>query len=114
MTDCIFCKIVAGDIPADIVYDDPEVLAFRDIQPQAPVHVVIIPKRHIVTLNELTPADAALVGRMFLAAQQIARDLGVAESGYRTLINCNRDGGQYVMHVHMHLLGGRFMEWPPG
>jgi histidine triad (HIT) family protein len=114
MTDCIFCKIIAGDIPADIVYDDEQVLAFRDIQPQAPVHVVIIPKRHIATLNDLSSADAELVGRLYSAAKQVANELGVAQSGYRTLINCNRDAGQYVMHVHMHLLAGRPMGWPPG
>lgn len=114
MTDCLFCKIAAGGIPADKVYEDDQVLAFRDIQPQAPVHVVIIPKRHITTLNDLTPADAELIGRLYLAVRQVALDLGVAESGYRTLINCNRDGGQYVMHVHLHLMGGREMGWPPG
>lgn len=114
MTDCLFCKIVAGEIPADKVYEDDQVLAFRDIQPQAPVHIVLIPKRHIATLNDLTPADAGLIGQLYLAARQVALDLGVAESGYRTLINCNRDGGQYVMHVHMHLMAGREMGWPPG
>jgi histidine triad (HIT) family protein len=114
MTDCIFCKIIARDISADIVYDDEQVLAFRDIQPQAPVHVVIIPKHHIATLNDLSSADAELVGRLYLAAKQVANELGVAQSGYRTLINCNRDAGQYVMHVHMHLLAGRPMGWPPG
>ena len=114
MTDCIFCKIAAGEIPASIVYDDEHVLAFRDINPQAPVHVIVIPKRHIRTLNDLSPEDAGLIGQMFLAARQVASDLGVADSGYRTLINCNRDGGQDVFHVHMHLLAGRMMGWPPG
>ena len=114
MTDCIFCKIVAGEIPTAVVYDDDQVLAFRDIQPEAPVHIIIIPKRHIATLNDLTPADAELIGRMHLAARQVALDLGVADSGYRTLINCNRDAGQYVFHVHMHLLAGRNLGWPPG
>lgn len=114
MTDCIFCKIAAGEIPAGIVYDDEHVLAFRDINPQAPVHVIVIPKRHIPTLNDLSPEDAGLIGQMFLAARQVASDLGVADSGYRTLINCNRDGGQDVFHVHMHLLAGRMMGWPPG
>ena len=114
MTQCVFCKIVAGETPAAIVYDDDQVLAFRDIQPEAPVHIIIIPKRHIATLNDLTPADAELIGRMHLAARQVALDLGVAESGYRTLINCNRDAGQYVFHVHMHLLAGRNLGWPPG
>ena len=114
MTHCAFCKIVAGETPAATVYDDDQVLAFRDIQPEAPIHIIIIPKRHIATLNDLTPADAELIGRMHLAARQVALDLGVAESGYRTLINCNRDAGQYVFHVHMHLLAGRYLGWPPG
>jgi len=114
MTDCIFCKIVTGEIPAAVVYDDDQVLAFRDIQPEAPVHIIIIPKRHIATLNDLTSTDAELIGRMHLAARQVALDLGVADSGYRTLINCNRDAGQYVFHVHMHLLAGRNLGWPPG
>ncbi len=114
MTDCLFCKIVAGDIPADIVYRDDELVAFRDIDPKAPTHVLIIPRRHIATLNELTADDAALVGRMYLAAQRIAYDEGIAEAGYRTLFNCNRAGGQAVYHIHLHLLGGRQMLWPPG
>lgn len=114
MSDCIFCKIVAGDIKSDIVYDDEQVLAFRDIQPQAPVHMVVIPKRHIATLNDLTPQDNELIGRLYLAAKRVAADLGVAERGYRTLINCNRDAGQDIFHIHMHLLAGRRMGWPPG
>lgn len=114
MNDCIFCKIAAGEIPADIVYDDGEVLAFRDINPEAPVHLLLIPRRHIATLNDLNEADAALVGRLYLAGQQIAAELGVAESGYRTVINCNRDAGQLVFHIHMHLLAGRELGWPPG
>lgn len=112
--DCLFCKMVSGAIKPDKVYEDAEVLAFRDINPQAPVHVLVVPKRHIATLNDLSPADAALVGKLFLAAQKVAHDLGVADSGYRTLMNCNRDAGQSVWHVHMHLLGGRVMNWPPG
>jgi histidine triad (HIT) family protein len=114
MNDCIFCKIAAGEIPADIVYDDGEVLAFRDINPEAPVHLLLIPRRHIATLNDLSEADAALVGRLYLAGQQIAVKLGVAENGYRTVINCNRDAGQLVFHIHMHLLAGRELGWPPG
>ncbi len=114
MNDCIFCKIAAGEIPADIVYDDGEVLAFRDINPEAPVHLLLIPRRHIATLNDLSEADAALVGRLYLAGKQIAVELGVAESGYRTVINCNRDAGQLVFHIHMHLLAGRELGWPPG
>ena len=114
MNDCIFCKIAAGEIPADIVYDDGEVLAFRDINPEAPVHLLLIPRRHIATLNDLNEADAALVGRLYLAGKQIAAELGVTESGYRTVINCNRDAGQLVFHIHMHLLAGRELGWPPG
>ncbi|HRF63598.1 MAG TPA: histidine triad nucleotide-binding protein [Candidatus Competibacter sp.] len=114
MTDCIFCKIAAGEIPATKVYDDGEVLAFRDINPEAPVHLLVIPRRHIATLNDLTEADAALIGRLYLAAKQVATELGVAENGYRTVINCNRDAGQIVFHVHMHLLAGRELGWPPG
>ncbi len=114
MNDCIFCKIAAGDIPADILYDDGEVLAFRDINPEAPVHFLLIPRRHIPTLNDLREADAALIGRLYLAGKQLAAELDVAESGYRTVINCNRDAGQLVFHVHMHLLAGRELGWPPG
>ena len=114
MTDTIFSKIIAGEIPADIVYDNDEVLAFRDINPQAPVHILIVPKKPIPTLNDLTEQDAGLVGKLYLAAKQIAADLGVAEKGYRTLINCNKDGGQDVFHLHLHLLAGRQMRWPPG
>ena len=114
MTDCIFCKIAAGEVPATKVYDDGEVLAFRDINPEAPVHLLVIPRRHIATLNDLTEADAALIGRLYLAAKQVAIELGVAENGYRTVINCNRDAGQIVFHVHMHLLAGRELGWPPG
>ena len=114
MTDCIFCKIAAGDIPATTLYDDGEVLAFRDINPEAPIHLLIIPRKHIPTLNDLTEVDAALIGRLYLAGKQVAAELGVAERGYRTVINCNRDAGQIVFHVHMHLLAGREMGWPPG
>ncbi|MFO1422358.1 MAG: histidine triad nucleotide-binding protein [Candidatus Competibacteraceae bacterium] len=114
MTDCIFCKIAAGEIPAAKLHDDGEVVVFRDINPEAPVHLLVIPRRHIPTLNELTEADAALIGRLYLAGKQVAAELGVAESGYRTVINCNRDAGQIVFHVHMHLLAGRELGWPPG
>ena len=114
MTDCIFCKIAAGDIPATSLYDDGDVLAFPDINPEAPIHLLIIPRKHIPTLNDLTEADAALIGRMHLSAKQLAAELGVADSGYRTVINCNRAAGQLVFHVHMHLLGGRELGWPPG
>ena len=114
MTDCIFCKIAAGDIPADVIYEDEDVLAFRDLNPQAPVHVLIIPKRHIATLNDLQADDAELIGRMTLAAKAIAQKEDIAQEGYRTLFNCNAGAGQTVFHIHMHLLGGRPLGWPPG
>ncbi len=114
MSDCIFCKIVNGDIPADKVYEDEDVLAFRDLGPQAPVHVLVIPKAHIATLNDLGTADAAVMGKLYLAAGKVATELGIAESGYRTVMNCNAQGGQTVFHIHLHLLGGRQMTWPPG
>lgn len=114
MDDCIFCKIVAGDIPADIVYQDETVLAFRDLNPQAPTHALVIPRKHIATLNDLSPDDAELIGRMHLAARTVAEQDGIAESGYRTVFNCNEGAGQTVFHVHLHVLGGRRMSWPPG
>jgi histidine triad (HIT) family protein len=114
MTDCIFCKISAGSIPADIVYQNDAVLAFRDLNPQAPTHVLVIPKKHIATTNDIAPVDADLIGDMYLAAKQIAKDEGIADSGYRTVMNCNRGAGQTVFHIHLHVLGGRQMTWPPG
>lgn len=114
MTDCLFCKMVSGDIQPDIVFEDDDVLAFRDVNPQAPVHVLVIPKSHIATTNELTPEHAGLVGKMVLAARQIAADEGVAEPGYRMVLNCNPEAGQSVYHIHLHILGGRPMGWPPG
>lgn len=114
MTDCLFCKMVAGEIKPDVVYEDADVLAFRDINPQAPTHVLIIPKRHVATLNDLEPEHAELVGKLFLAARHIAQQEGIAERGYRTVFNCNQDAGQAVFHIHLHLLGGRPLDWPPG
>lgn len=114
MDDCVFCKIAAGEIPAERVYEDESVVAFRDLNPQAPTHVLIIPRRHIATLNDVTTDDAATIGRMFLAARDIAAREGFADQGYRTVVNCNEAGGQTVFHVHLHLLGGRMMHWPPG
>ncbi len=114
MTDCIFCKIAAGEIPSEFVYEDDQVVGFRDLNPQAPTHVLLIPRRHIATLNELRPEDEALVGHLYTAAAEVARREGLAEAGYRTVINCNADGGQTVFHLHLHLLGGRRMSWPPG
>ena len=112
--DCLFCQMVAGTIKPDTVYEDDDILAFRDIHPQSPVHVLIIPKRHITTLNDITDADTSLMGRLLLTAKQIAEKMEIAESGYRAVISCNRGGGQSVFHLHAHLLGGRRMKWPPG
>ena len=105
--DCIFCKIIAGEIPADIVYQDKEIIAFRDIKPKAPLHLIIIPRKHIPSLDQLKESDAALVGRMVAVANKLAKDEGVAEKGYRLAINCGTEGGQLVPHLHIHLLGGR-------
>ena len=110
--DCLFCKIVRREIPAKLVYESEDCVAFRDIDPKAPVHVLVVPRSHIASLNEAS--DAALVGRLALAAAQIARQEGIAESGYRTVFNTNRDAGQTVFHLHLHLLGGRSLAWPPG
>lgn len=112
--DCIFCKIAAKDIPVDLLFEDDSVVAFRDIKPQAPVHVVIIPKSHVPAVNDLTARDEALAGRMVLAARKVAKDLGISDSGYRIVFNCNKDAGQEVFHIHAHLLGGRKFAWPPG
>ena len=114
VADCLFCKMVTGAIQPNKVFEDAEVLAFKDINPQAPVHVLVIPKRHIASANDLSDADAALIGKLFLAGRKIASDLGIAESGYRLVNNCGGDGGQTVWHLHLHMLGGRHMNWPPG
>lgn len=114
MADCLFCKMVAGEIKPDTVYEDDDVLAFRDISPQAPMHVLVIPKRHISTLNDLEAEDAKLVGQLTLAAAKVAEQERVAEAGYRTVMNCNAAGGQTVFHIHMHVLAGRNLSWPPG
>lgn len=105
--DCIFCQIASGKIPSDIVYQDKEIVAFRDINPKAPVHILIIPKKHIASLKQQSQSDTALVGRMVAVASRLAKDEGVAEKGYRLVINCGKEGGQLVPHLHMHLLGGR-------
>ena len=112
MTDCLFCKMVNGDIKADVVFEDDNVLAFKDIDPKAPVHILIIPKRHISTLNDLD--DAKLGGQLLQTAALLAKQLGFADDGYRTVFNCNKHGGQAVYHLHLHLLGGRQMTWPAG
>jgi histidine triad (HIT) family protein len=112
--DCIFCRIAAGEIPSRVVLSDDDLFAFEDINPQAPVHVLVIPRKHIPTLNDLTSEDEALIGRMHRAAARIARERGVSGSGYRVVLNCNAHAGQSVWHVHLHLLGGRVLQWPPG
>lgn len=112
--ECLFCKIANKQIPANLVFENEEMLAFKDINPQAPVHLLIVPKRHYSTLNDLAEADAPLVGRVILQAQKLAAAEGIAEGGYRTVFNCNADGGQTVYHIHLHLLGGRKLSWPPG
>lgn len=114
MTDTIFSKIIRREIPARIAYEDEHVLAFHDVNPQAPTHVLFIPKTQIATLNDLQPDHAELVGRLVLAAASYAKQEGFAENGYRTVFNCNQDGGQSVYHIHLHLLAGRRMAWPPG
>lgn len=114
MSDDLFLKIIRREIPAEIVFENEDLLAFRDIDPQAPVHVLIVPKQRIPTVNDLALEHAELVGRLVLAAQEIARREGIAEDGYRLVLNCNEQGGQSVYHVHLHVLGGRQMKWPPG
>jgi histidine triad (HIT) family protein len=114
MSDCIFCKIASGEINASIVYQDDEVVAFNDLNPQAPTHVLVIPRKHVSRISELEEADAALAGRLILTANQIVRDLGLVEAGSRLVLNCNEGAGQSVWHVHLHLLGGRTFGWPPG
>ena len=114
MSDCLFCKMVAGEIDADIVYEDDDVFAFRDINPQAPTHVLIVPKEHTSTINDMNSGDAQIMGRLFLGAKKVAEQEGISEVGYRTVMNCNEDAGQTVFHIHLHVLGGRRMSWPPG
>jgi len=114
MSDCLFCKIVNGDIPAELIYEDDDVAAFNDVNPQAPHHFLCIPKRHISTTNDLEASDAETIGKLTLAASKIAKERGIAEDGYRMVMNCNNHGGQTVFHIHMHVLAGRQMAWPPG
>jgi histidine triad (HIT) family protein len=111
---CLFCRIINREVPATIVYEDDNVLAFNDINPQAPVHVLVVPKRHISTLNDLQPGDDAIVGQLVRRAAAIAADKQTSAGGFRTVFNTNRDAGQTVFHIHLHLLGGRSLEWPPG
>jgi len=114
MADCLFCKIIDSEIPGDIVYENDRVLAFNDINPIAPVHILVIPKEHIATLNDLEEKHTQTMGELFLAAKQIASEKGISESGYRTVFNCNKDAQQTVFHIHLHLIAGRQMTWPPG
>jgi len=114
MDDCLFCKIIAGDIPADRLFENERILAFPDINPQAPTHILIIPKLHIPTLNDLQPEHSELIGELIRIASELAKKEGIAEGGYRTGFNCNDAGGQTVYHIHLHLLGGRTFGWPPG
>ena len=114
MLDCLFCKIIRREIPGKIVFEDDDLLAFEDIKPEAPIHVLIVPKRHIESLNALEPGDDQLVGAIVRRAAAIAGDRGISAKGFRTVFNTNRDAGQTVFHIHLHLLGGRSMTWPPG
>ncbi len=114
MKGCLFCRIVNKEIPAEIIFENDTLLAFKDIEPQAPVHILIIPKEHITTTNDLSHKHKELIGDILLAAKQLASDYDIAEDGYRMVFNCNKMGGQAVYHIHLHLLGGRQMKWPPG
>ena len=114
MSDTIFSKIISKEIPADIVYEDDEILAFKDINPQAPHHILLIPKKQIATINDVEANDAELIGKIVIKSKDLAKELGIDEDGYRLVFNCNRHGGQEVFHIHLHLLGGRQMQWPPG
>ena len=112
--DCIFCKIATGELGSDILYEDNDVVAFRDVAPQAPHHILIIPRNHIATTNDLDENNSGLIGKLFYTAKNIASDLNLADDGYRLVMNCNGHGGQTVFHIHLHLLAGRKMHWPPG
>ena len=114
MNNCLFCKIISKEIPSDCVFENENMYAFRDINPQAPVHILIIPKTHISTLNDVDDNHKLLVGEILLTSKMLAEKEGIAENGYRTVFNCNKNGGQDVYHIHLHLLGGRKMTWPPG
>jgi histidine triad (HIT) family protein len=112
--DCLVCRIIAGDVPAALVFQDEALVAFKDINPQAPLHLLVVPRRHIATLNDLEPEDDALVGSMFRRASALARERGYDQRGFRTVFNTNRDAGQTLFHIHLHLLAGRGLSWPPG
>ena len=112
--ECIFCKVVSGEMPNEIIYKKDGVVAFHDISPKAPVHLLLIPEKHIATLNDLDESDHDLMGTLMLSAKEVAAQFGLSENGYRLVMNCNNDAGQSVYHIHCHLLGGRAMQWPPG
>ncbi|MGH8398411.1 MAG: histidine triad nucleotide-binding protein [Gammaproteobacteria bacterium] len=114
MKECLFCKMARGDIKPDMVMETDDLIAFHDINPQSPVHILVVPRKHISTLNELTSSDTELMGKLVMVASEIAQREGLATSGYRLVLNCNKGGGQTVFHIHLHLLGGRIMTWPPG
>lgn len=114
MKDCLFCKIVNGEIPSNRVFEDEQLIVFHDISPVAPVHVLIVPKKHLGSLNDVKSEDGALIAHVFEVAAKVAAELGVSENGYRVVNNCGKDGGQTVDHLHFHLLGGRYLDWPPG
>tara|TARA_B100000212_G_scaffold322753_1_gene282284 strand:+ start:688 stop:1086 length:399 start_codon:yes stop_codon:yes gene_type:complete len=112
--DCLFCRIVEKKVPADIVYDSDDVIAFKDIEPKAPIHCLIIPKKHISTINDIDGSNSNIIGLMYEAVAQLARSFNVDKEGYRVVMNCNSDGGQTVYHIHLHFLAGRQLSWPPG
>ncbi|MCD5407411.1 MAG: histidine triad nucleotide-binding protein [Desulfotomaculum sp.] len=114
MPECIFCKIINKEIPAEIIYEDEQVMAFKDVNPVAPVHILLIPKKHIATLFDLTTEDSDVIGQLVLTAKKLAVKLGLEEKGFRLVANCKEDGGQTVFHIHFHLVGERFFAWPPG
>lgn len=114
MKDCIFCKVAKKEIPAQIVFENEDLVAFEDLHPQSPVHVLLIPKKHIPTLDKIAAEDKILLGKLIWAAKEIARQKKIAEPGFRLVLNCNPDGGQLIYHLHLHLMGGRQMHWPPG
>ncbi len=114
MSDCLFCGVIKGDVKGSIVYQDNSVVAFKDINPKAPVHLLIVPRKHIVTLLDLQQEDKSLIGDIFSVANQLAKDQGIAKDGFRVVVNCGAGAGQSVFHIHFHLLGGRPMTWPPG
>jgi histidine triad (HIT) family protein len=114
VANCLFCRIVSGEIPSTLVFQDDQVVAFKDITPQAPMHVLVIPRRHIASLNDVTPAEDEILGRLVRTGAAIANEQGYGAGGYRTVFNCNADAGQTVFHIHLHVLAGRKMAWPPG